>query len=117
MQITVQVQKGPHKQVCDDAALVGLHLIDEGIYQFDDAMPSIVAAADGVGGMKGGREASHFVLSYLSNTEQLANKSADELAGIVNECNNSLLNEAKRDPVLSRMATCLLYTSPSPRDA
>lgn len=107
MQITVQVQKGPHKQVCDDAALVGSYLIDEGIHQFDDMMPSIIAVADGVGGMKGGREASHFVLSYLSNTEQLASKSADELTGIVNKCNNSLLDEAKRNPVLSRMATTL----------
>lgn len=107
MQITVQVQKGPHKQVCDDVALVGSHLIDEGIHQFDDVMPSIITVADGVGGMKGGREASHFVLSYLSNVKQLASKSADELTGIVNECNDSLLDEAKRNPVLSRMATTL----------
>ena len=107
MKIVVQVQKGPHKQVCDDAALVGSYLIDEGIHQFDDMMPSIIAVADGVGGMKGGREASHFVLSYLSNIEQLASKSADELTRIVNKCNNSLLDGAKRNPVLSRMATTL----------
>lgn len=61
-------------------------------------MPSIIAVADGVGGMKGGREASHFVLSYLSNIEQLASKSADELTRIVNKCNNSLWTRLKGTP-------------------
>lgn len=51
MQITVQVQKGPHKQVCDDAALVGSYLIDEGIHALCLAIQPVCKLWCQVGGI------------------------------------------------------------------
>lgn len=107
MNVTVQIQKGTHKQNCDDAALIGKNVYGEGIHQVQLETPCIVAVADGVGGNQGGKEASHFVLRFLGDATDIANQPAEKLQVLLQDCNDALLSEAEKNPEHSKMATTL----------
>ena len=92
MNITVIIQKGPHKLNCDDAALIGNEVYDEGVHRIQPEMPCIVAVADGVGGNQGGKEASRFVLCFLGDVADIANQPAENLQALLQNCNTALLS-------------------------
>lgn len=107
MTITAMIQKGPHKQNCDDAALAGSVVYGEGIHRVQFDMPSIIAVADGVGGNQGGKEASHFVLNFLGKEAIIEDKSNEGMQAILQDCNSALLSEAEKNPEHGKMATTL----------
>lgn len=107
MNITVMVQKGPHKQNCDDAALIEHDVYGEGIHQIQLEMPCIVAVADGVGGNQGGKEASHFTLNFLGKEADAERKDTETLQALLQDCNAALLSEAEKNPEHGKMATTL----------
>lgn len=107
MNITLLIQKGPHKQNCDDAALVGSVVYGEGIHRVQFDMPCVIAVADGVGGNQGGKEASYFVLNFLGNEPIVEDKSNEEMQAILQDCNSALLLEAEKNPEHGKMATTL----------
>lgn len=107
MHITVIVQKGLHKQNCDDAALIGNNVYGEGIHQIQCEMPCIVAVADGVGGNQGGQEASRFVLDFFGSEANIESQSAEALNMMMQDCNAALLSEAEKNPEHGKMATTL----------
>lgn len=107
MNVTVQIQKGPHKQNCDDAALIEHDVYGEGIHRIQLEMPCTVAVADGVGGNQGGKEASHFVLRFLGDATDIANQRAEKLQVLLQDCNDALLSEAEKNTEHGKMATTL----------
>ena len=110
MHITVIVQKGPHKQNCDDASMIGNNIYGEGVHQIQREIPCVVAVADGVGGNHGGQEASHFVLNFLGDVVDIVNQSAEKLQVLLHDCNAALLSEAEKNPEHGKMATTLTAT-------
>lgn len=107
MTITVMIQKGPHKPNCDDAVLIGNVVYDEGIHQLQVEKPCIIAVADGVGGNRGGKEASHFVLNFLGKEAIVEDKSNEKVQAVLQDCNSALLTEAEKNPEHGKMATTL----------
>ena len=67
MKISVAVSKGTGKMECEDNVLVGDIIINDttGEYVFSES--TVICVADGVGGNKGGREASEFLLRAVAN--------------------------------------------------
>lgn len=107
MNITLRIQKGPHKQDCDDAALIEHDVYGEGIHQIPLEMPCTVSVADGVGGNQGGKHASHFVLHFLGEETNSEDQNADALNALLQDCNAALLSEAEKNPEHGKMATTL----------
>lgn len=107
MNIVVDIKKGPNKYSCDDAVLIGNKVYGEGIHQIRLEAPCLIAVADGVGGNQGGKEASHFVLNFLSQNVNAENYDANLLQKLLQDCNDALLLAAQKNPEHSKMATTL----------
>ncbi|MBE5837972.1 PP2C family protein-serine/threonine phosphatase [Butyrivibrio sp.] len=106
MQVSVGVSIGIGKNQCDDTALVGQEVINNQSYSFETDGYVSVAVADGVGGNKGGKEASLFVTDALSKL-QFANET--ELRNKIVDLNNELIQYASGVSEKEKMATTLTY--------
>lgn len=106
MKVTVGVRIGIGKEQCDDTALVGQEIINNSTYVYEADSLIGLAVADGVGGNKGGKEASLFVADSLT---KLHFASETELKERLLELNSSLINYASKIAEKEKMATTLTY--------
>lgn len=101
--IYLSTQKGTDKIESEDAVLVGREVFCETTISLPMPESGFICVADGVGGVKGGRAASHHILSFLSENYV----KADNLREFVLAANESLLRIAADTPGLTSMATTL----------
>ena len=69
MIISSIVKKGTIKDNCDDTVLINNHLINDECMKIEDEPFSCVFVADGVGGNKGGKDASQYLLNHIEPSE------------------------------------------------
>lgn len=102
MVVTYKVQKGIHKEKCDDSALVGSLVIndDSGSVEIDNETKIMIA--DGVGGNAGGDEASIYVMNAINN---LSSEDIGDLRTCLLEINTNLVTYASTVPGHELMAT------------
>lgn len=101
--IYLSTQKGIHKGESEDAVLVGTELFYETTATLPMPDTGFVCVADGVGGNKGGRTASHHILEFLSKTSQ----TDGHIKELILQANESLKKKASGVPELAFMATTL----------
>lgn len=101
--IYLSTQKGIDKLEGEDAVLVGREVFCETTLSLPVPDAGFICVADGVGGIKGGRAASHHVLSFLSESEVRDGNLRD----LILQANESLMKEATETPDLDGMATTL----------
>lgn len=105
MQVSVSVVKGLNKDSSEDAVLVDKNLIIEEYYTCSNDNIKCIVVADGVGGHKGGREASQYILKFISKKINTVTNE-DELEHRLNEGNVALIAYGKQNNMLN-MATTL----------
>lgn len=101
--IYLSTQKGIHKGESEDAVLVGTELFYETTATLPMPDTGFVCVADGVGGNKGGRTASHHILEFLSKSSH----TNDHIKELILQANDSLKKKASETPELASMATTL----------
>lgn len=106
LKISVGVKIGIEKIECDDTALIGTTLINNDNLFLDIEKPVCIAVADGVGGNKGGKEASIFVMEELSknNFDEIDKES---ITSHIHEINTKLIHFARTTDSKINMATTL----------
>ena len=62
-----RVKRGIYKSICDDTCLVDTQIINDGSATVFCTPPTRIYLCDGVGGNAGGRDASMFVCSHISD--------------------------------------------------
>lgn len=102
--IYVSTCAGRHHRVSEDTVLVGKDVLYETARVLPMPGNGFVCVADGVGGNRGGAEASHFVCSSLSEIEEL---SPDGIGPLLTKINTALIDKSKAEPAFSQMATTL----------
>lgn len=65
--VTYKIQKGIHKEKCDDSALVDSLIINDSFGCIETKEKTRIMISDGVGGNAGGDEASVFVMKAIRN--------------------------------------------------
>lgn len=101
--IYLSTQKGMGKVKGEDAVLVGHEIFYETALALPAPESGFICLADGVGGHKGGRTASHHILTFLSESEC----DGTNLKDIILKANDSLINKASGTSELKNMATTL----------
>lgn len=104
--ISVGVKIGNGKIECDDTALVGLNIVNNDDFITETDGPICVGIADGVGGNKGGKDASLFVMNELSKVD-FESLSQEALIRVIQSINDRLLEFAKTNVGKETMATTL----------
>ena len=94
---------GEGKKECEDSILVGSRLLSDTCQVLPVPSEGFICVADGVGGNKGGKAASSFVLGAVST----ATPEFDGLAASIGTINVGLIEQSKKSPQLSGMATTL----------
>lgn len=110
MKAVCHIVKGPYHKECEDSALImgagrSPMIFHENRTETEISSPVLIAAADGVGGLPGGRKASEFAVRTLSTM----NVSGDETtyAETLKEINRRLIDYAATVPGQNTMATTL----------
>ena len=67
MIVTYKIQKGIHKERCDDSALIGSLVINDNYGSVEIQENTKIMIADGVGGNAGGDQASFFVMNAIKD--------------------------------------------------
>ncbi len=93
MKISVAVSKGTGKMECEDNVLVGDNIINDTTGEYDFSEPTVICVADGVGGNKGGRAASEFLLRAVAS-ENLFNLDEIEIKNSLVKINARLIEYA-----------------------
>lgn len=104
--IAVGVKIGNGKTECDDTALVGSHIVNNDVNVLESEGPICIGIADGVGGNKGGKDASLFVMNKLANVN-FEEVNQELLVEEIQSINDNLLEFAKKMPGKETMATTL----------
>lgn len=102
--IYVSTHAGKQHSISEDAVLIGSEVLTEA----SDTLPipecGFICVADGVGGNRGGDQASQYVLGELSKYQETADVN---LAALLKEINESLIAAAAADGTATDMATTL----------
>ncbi len=102
--IYVSTHAGKRHSISEDAVLVGSEVLTETSETLPMPDCGFICVADGVGGNRGGDQASQYVLGELSKHQ----KNADvDLEGLLKEINESLIAAAATDGTATDMATTL----------
>jgi len=101
--IYLSTQKGIGKTEGEDAVLVGHEIFCETTIALPAPEAGFICLADGVGGNKGGKIASHHILTFLGESKC----DGATLKDLILKANDSLMNEASGTPDLKDMATTL----------
>ena len=100
--IYVASRVGLHHEVCEDAALVDVHVLSDTTRTMQVPGEGFICIADGVGGNNGGATASRYVLEALAGEA-----GHDTLQDRLIDINQSLIDHAKKTPDAFNMATTL----------
>ena len=103
MRVTYKIQKGIHKEKCDDSALIGGQTMNDVSGSMEIKLPDKILIGDGVGGNAGGYEASMFVMNQAAGMQ--CQGSVEEIRERLLNINSRLLEYAKSIPGYERMAT------------
>jgi protein phosphatase len=106
MNVCVGVAIGKGKVECEDSAFFNESLVDNRIVEYESSDFHCVGAADGVGGNAGGRNASSFVVSKISQTD-FSQMSEDAIHAFVMNLNKELIHYASTMRGKTEMATTL----------
>ena len=102
--IYVSTHAGKRHSISEDAVLVGSEVLTETSETLPMPECGFICVADGVGGNRGGNQASQYVLGELSKHQ----KNADvDLGGLLKEINEGLIAAATTDGTATDMATTL----------
>ena len=101
--IYVSTHAGKRHRISEDSVLAGTEVITDAAGVFPVPHRGFVCVADGVGGNRGGDQASQFVLTELSKIEE----SEEELTELLKEINAKLIAQALTDGTAPNMATTL----------
>ncbi len=104
--IWVKIEKGQHKNACEDAILVDDKILDVGVHNFEDYSPTILAIADGVGGNNGAKEAANFVLRRVSSIYH-SGITKEELVNSIVTVDSLLVDYSSHVPNKEEMAATL----------
>ena len=102
--IYVSTHAGKRHSISEDAVLVGSEVLTETSETLPVPECGFICVADGVGGNRGGAQASQYVLGELSKHQKTADV---DLAGLLKEINESLIAAAATDGTATDMATTL----------
>jgi len=102
--IYVSTHAGKRHSISEDAVLVGSEVLTETSETVPMPECGFICVADGVGGNRGGDQASQYVLGELSKHQETADS---ELAALLKEINESLISVAAADGTATDMATTL----------
>ena len=102
--IYVSTHAGKRHTISEDSVLVGTEVVSDisGVFPMPDT--GFVCIADGVGGNRGGAQASSFILSALA---KWANNPVEGLKAFLVKCNDALIAFASEGSDASDMATTL----------
>lgn len=106
MIISSIVKKGTNKENCDDTVLINHHLLNDDCIKIEDEPFCCVFVADGVGGNKGGRDASQYLLNHIEPSE-LEGKDDNEVIQYFENINSELIEYASHLGEKFNMATTL----------
>jgi PPM family protein phosphatase len=95
---------GKHHSVSEDTVVVGKEVLSESMEELQMPNTGFVCVCDGVGGNRGGAEASTFVCHKLANAEGIQ---PDAIRTFLVEINDQLISRAQETPELKQMATTL----------
>lgn len=102
--IYVSTHAGKRHSISEDAVLVGSDVLTETSAELPMPESGFICVADGVGGNRGGDQASQYVLGELSKHQETSDV---DLAGLLKEINESLIAAATTDGTAIDMATTL----------
>lgn len=102
--IYVSTHAGKRHSISEDAVLVGTKVLTETSETLPMPECGFICVADGVGGNRGGDQASQYVLGELSKHQETTD---DDLAGLLKEINEGLIAAAVTDGTATDMATTL----------
>lgn len=105
MQVSVSVVKGLNKKHSEDTVLVDSNLITENYYVGSNDDIKCIVVADGVGGYKGGRDASQYILKYIIEKINTV-ENEEDLERLIKDGNVALIAYGKQNGLL-HMATTL----------
>ena len=97
---------GVNKKNCDDSVLINDVLINDDWHISKIKQIEKIFVADGVGGNKGGKEASKFVLSSIGN-EDFSRCNKEQIRQKIISINEKLLEYANHTEDMQQMATTL----------
>ena len=103
-EVWIRMDVGSHKDLCEDAVLVGRKIYDAGFYNLDVDLPCVFAVADGVGGNPGARDASRFVLRRLAEACR-PGLSPEDLVSLMLTVDSELIDHASFIEGKESMAT------------
>lgn len=102
--IYVSTHAGKRHSISEDAVLVGSEVLTDTSETLPMPECGFICIADGVGGNRGGAQASQYVLGELSKHQETAGV---DLAGLLKEINENLIAAAATDGTATDMATTL----------
>lgn len=102
--IYVSTHAGKRHSISEDAVLVGSEVLTETSEELPMPESGFVCIADGVGGNRGGDQASQFVLKEMSERTV---ETDEDLKERLRQINDSLISAAVADGVAPNMATTL----------
>lgn len=102
--IYVSTHAGKRHSISEDAVLVGSEVLTEASETLPMPECGFICVADGVGGNRGGDQASQYVLGELSKHQETTDV---DLAGLLKEINEGLIAAAATDGTATDMATTL----------
>ncbi len=103
MRVTYKIQKGIHKEKCDDSALIGGQILNDVFGSMEMRLPDKILIGDGVGGNAGGYEASMFVMNEAAEIK--CQGSEEQIREQLLNINSRLLEYAGSIQGHERMAT------------
>lgn len=102
--VYVSTHAGKRHSISEDTVLVGTEIVSDSSGAFSLPESGFVCVADGVGGNRGGDQASQYVLGALAEWKNDANES---LKDFLVKVNDNLIAYASEDGSASTMATTL----------
>lgn len=106
MKIFALTRIGFKKENCDDSVLIDTLVLNDETYSIDSDRFNCICVADGVGGNKGGKDASKYVLSKVANLE-FDKIDGNQLRVNLLDINRELVNFGHTTEDKKQMATTL----------
>ncbi|MBR5020994.1 MAG: protein phosphatase 2C domain-containing protein [Oscillospiraceae bacterium] len=109
MKITCRMETGIGKTEAEDRLLVGSNILAGGSFNLS-VKPGgrfVAAAADGVGGNRGGAMAAHMAAEGLAQLNLPGQWQADTLMDLIREINMRIVEKSRYIPELHKMASTL----------
>ena len=110
MKIYCRMETGLGKVNIEDRLLVGNTILAGGVYSTEislEAIPLVIAIADGVGGNSAGNIAAHMAVEGVASMNIPGGLQAGSLSQLISETNIRIVERSKWDRGLHNMATTL----------